>query len=303
MKKARRSLKLSTKKSLYGVLFALPFIFGFIFLFLSPFLLYVNFSFSDIYPGEAGTGMVVESAGWENYRHVLFVQSGYIRSVVENLGLMLVLVPSILIYSFIFASILNQKFKGRTFARAIFFLPVIISSGAALAAQQDALMTTAVDMLNDPANDSLNMTEMIMSFFGTSLSPAFFDVVSGVIDQVVFIISSGGVQIIIFLAALQTIPSSLYEASSIEGATAWENFWKITLPMISPMILVCAVYTIIDQLSGMSNKFVENLYTLATKNQQYGLSAAMGLMYFAIVLLILGLVVFLVSKAVFYENR
>ena len=299
----KKGMSLASKRSLKGFLFAIPFLVGFIFLFLSPLLLYIVFGFSNVYPSDGGGAMIIENIGFENFHRVLFVESGFIQSVLENLGGMVLIVPSILIYSFFFASILNQNFRGRTVSRAMFFLPVIITSGAALIAQQDSISTSAVNMLNSSSDESLNMTKMIIEFFGTSLSPAFFDIVSDVIGQIFFIISSGGVQIIIFLAALQTISPSLYEASSIEGATAWENFWKITLPMISPMILVNAVYTIIDQLGGMSNKFIEGLYTMASKNFQYGTSAARGLMYFVMMFVILGLVVFFISKLVFYENK
>ena len=303
MKQRKKGLSLGTKKSIQGFLFATPFLVGFIFLFLSPLLLYLKFGFSNVYPDSVKSAMIVKNVGFGNFQHVLFVQAGFLQSVLQNLGSVVVLVPCILIYSFVFASILNQRFRGRTAARAVFFLPVIISSGAALAAQQDTVMTAAVDKLNESSGESLNMTRMIMDFFGATLSPTFFDLATSVIGQVFLIISSGGVQIIIFLAALQTISPSLYEASSIEGATSWENFWKITLPMISPMILVNAVYTIIDQLGGMSNEFVQNLYVLATKSQQYGYSSAMGLMYFSVMFLILGLVIFGLSKVVFYENR
>ena len=298
-KKARLSLK--TKKGLQGFLFALPFLIGFIFLFLSPLLLYIKFSFSDVYP--ENNRMIISNVGFANYYRVLFVESGYIKSVLENLGSMILLVPSILLYSFFFASILNQKFRGRTLARAMFFLPVIISSGVALLTQQDSIVSSAFSMLNTSSDEVFNTTKTITEFFDASLSPEFFGIVSDIIAQFSFIVSSGGVQIIIFIAALQTISPSLYEASSIEGATGWENFWKITLPMISPMILVNAVYTIVDQMSGMSNEFVENLYTLSTKSQQYGVSAAMGIMYFIIVFIILGLVIYFLSKVVFYENK
>jgi len=300
-RKTRKHLSLSTKRSIKGFLFAVPFLLGFIFLFLSPLMLYIKFSFSEIYP--ENQSMAIKAVGWSNYYHVLFVEEGYIKSVIENLGKMLFIVPSILLYSFFFASILNQKFRGRTLARAIFFLPVVISSGSAIVSQTDNVVTSAFTLLNGKSGDSLNMTKTIADFFGTTLSPALFDVVSRLIDEVYNVVVSSGIQIIIFLAALQTISPSLYEASSIEGATGWENFWKITLPMISPMILVNAVYTTIDQLGGMTNPMIDKLYTLSIKEQQYGISSAMGIMYFAIMFIILGLIIFFVSKLVFYENK
>ncbi len=114
---------------------------------------------------------------------------------------------------------------------------------------------------------------------------------------------NSGVQILIFLAGLQSISPSLYEASSVEGCTAWENFWKITFPMISPLILVNSIYTIIDVLGNTDNTIVNSLYRLSILESKYGLSSAMGLVYFVVIFAILGVAMFLISKIVFYEDR
>lgn len=301
--KGKKRLTLSQKRSVAGVMFALPFIIGFIFLFLSPLILYIAFGFSRVSPGE--NSMIFEFIGLDNFRRVILVENIFIRNAFGSLGEMLLTFPSILLYSFFIASLLNQKFRGRTLARAIFFLPVIIASGVAAVEQQSSVIQTSINVLagTDNPEDTMNMTQIVVRIFGTTMPQTFFNYITTIVGQIYNITLSSGIQIIIFLAGLQTIPPSLYEASSIEGATAWENFWKITLPMISPLILVNAVYTIIDRLGGATNPIIERLYVLSIRNQQYGLSSAMGMVYFTIMFTVLGIVVFFISKMVFYENR
>ena len=130
-----------------------------------------------------------------------------------------------------------------------------------------------------------------------------FSFVSNLVGKIYTITMSSGVQILIFLAGLQGISPSLYEASSIEGATSWENFWKITLPMISPVVLVNSVYTIVDQLGGASNAVIMDMYDTALKQNQFGFSSAMGLIYFSLIFIVVGFVIFIMSKFVYYEDR
>ena len=303
-KKFRYSLR--AKESTAGVLFSLPFIFGFVFFFLSPITLYVVMAFSSLSLNDAGD-MVFKFIGLENFNEAFFVQKDYLKNIFESLGELLVTFPSILLYSLFVAIILNQKFKGRTIARAIFFLPVIIASGVAAIGQSDALTSTAINAISGVSGatngDTLNLTESVMGIIGATFDSSFFTIIGAIINKIYFITMNSGVQILIFLAGLQSISPSLYEASSVEGCTAWENFWKITFPMISPLILVNSIYTIIDVLGNTDNTIVNSLYRLSILESKYGLSSAMGFVYFVVIFAILGVAMFLISKIVFYEDR
>lgn len=293
------------KRKIAGLLFTSPFVIGFIFFFLSPLLMYFSMGFSNL--NYSNDGMTLSFIGVKNYIEVLFVQSDFFKQLVESIQELSIIFPSVLLYSFFIAILLNQKFKGRTIARAIFFIPVIIASGVAAASQNDTLITSSFNMLGqtDQASgaDVMNLTKLLMSLFGSSIDSGLLSIISGAIERINTITTYSGIQILIFLAGLQTISPSLYEASSIEGATKWEDFWKITFPMLTPLILVNAVYTIVEVMGGSTNKIINNLYRLSINESKYGISSAMGTVYFAIIFATIGIVIFFISKIVFYEEK
>lgn len=302
----KRSISLEQKRIRWGYVFALPFAVGFVLFFLSPLILYIILGFSKL--SLANQGMQLNPVGLENFRQVLFVRVGYFEQVLKSLGELLLTSPAIVLYSLFVATLLNQEFKGRGAVRAIFFLPVIMASGIAAVSNNDSLMGHAIHALSGEVSltgdgNNTSMVKGLMDLLGASFSPQLFSFVSNLVGKIYTITMSSGVQILIFLAGLQGISPSLYEASSIEGATGWENFWKITLPMISPVVLVNAVYTIVDQLGGSSNAVIMDMYDTALKQNQFGYSSAMGLIYFSLIFLVVGLVIFIMSKFVYYEDR
>ena len=302
----KRSISLEQKRIRWGYIFALPFAVGFVLFFLSPLILYIILGFSKL--SLANQGMQLNPVGLENFRQVLFVRVGYLEQVLKSLGELLLTSPAIVLYSLFVATLLNQEFKGRGAVRAIFFLPVIMASGIAAVSNNDSLMGHAIHALSGEVSltgdgNNTSMVKGLMDLLGASFSPQLFSFVSNLVGKIYTITMSSGVQILIFLAGLQGISPSLYEASSIEGATGWENFWKITLPMISPVVLVNAVYTIVDQLGGSSNAVIMDMYDTALKQNQFGYSSAMGLIYFSLIFLVVGSVIFIMSKFVYYEDR
>lgn len=300
--KKSKQLSLSTQKSIAGLLFSLPFVIGFLFFFLTPLVRSIVYSFGRITVEE---GLKIDFIGFGNYENLLLKSADFVRNVANSIWEMFVSVPSVILFSFFIAVILNQRFKGRTVARAIFFLPVIIASGVFFITQDDSVLAVTKSSISGTGNteDTLKLTKVIIENFKTiKLDPSILGFVTDSVNKVYNMAIASGVQILIFLAGLQTISPSLYEASSIEGATAWENFWKITFPMVSPIILVNCVYTIIDQLSGLSNPIINWIYTLAFKGQDFGLSAAGSWIYFAIIFILIGGAIGIISKKVFYEN-
>ena len=297
---------LNARKQRAGYWFVLPFCVGFLIFFFSPMIFYVVMAFSKM--SLTNTGLNFTGNHMENFKELLLNDPQYVVSIVESLQPLLLNLCAIVLYSLFVAILLNQKFVGRSFFRAVFFLPVIVASGsAALSGNSDKLLSNAQILLsngNSVVDMGENITQTIVSMFGANnATQGLVSLVSTIVAGMYDITQSSGVQILIFLAGLQSINGSLYEAAKMDGATGWENFWKITLPLISPMILVNAVYTVVDQLSGMSNDIVSRMYQVAMKDLQYTTSAAMGVLYFAIVITILIVVMLIISRFVYYENR
>lgn len=292
-----------SQKKWAGFVYVSPFLIGFIFLFLSPLVMYFTMGFSKL--EYSGKGISLAFVGLQNFKEILLVQDGFLNKLAESLKDIAITLPSIILFSFFIANILNQKFRGRTLARAIFFIPVVITSGVAAVYQLDSLTTASFDALVNTANssgDALNISKMMTELFDISANTGLFNILSDLVNRIYVITVGSGIQILIFLAGLQNISRSLYEASSIEGASAWENFWKITFPMMTPLIMVNAVYTVVDGMGGTTNKLINSLYELSIVQSKYGISSAMGTIYFLTIFSIIGLVMFLLSKIVFYEN-
>lgn len=300
-KKKRRGLNLTRKRAAMGYLFVLPFIIGLITFFLVPLVQSFIFSLNKLEVAEGGYRLI--PMGFQNYNRALRVHASYVRDLWESVQYMIANVPLIIIFSFFAANLLNQKFKGRSLARAIFFLPVIVTSGVMLVVDSGDLLQSSLGMTQtDGTEGAFRAVELARLLLQTRLSERFIDYIIGAVDAIYDIVSASGVQILVFLAGLQSISPSLFEASNIEGATGWENFWKITFPMVSPLILVNTVYTIIDLLTNSSNTVMELIRDTAFASQDYGMSSAMAWIYFAAILLIVGLVMWIVSKLVFYYD-
>ena len=240
---------------------------------------------------------------YENYHEVFFINANYVPNLLTQLKNMALFVPGILVFSFFMAVLLNQKFAGRTFVRAVYFLPVILSSGIMVGLEtNNSLLNSMKDLIaKDTSTVSITKTLEDILLTGQSANK-FFQYVIDLVDQVYDIAIASGIQIIIFLSGLQTISPSMYEAAKIEGCTAWESFWKITFPMISSMILVNLIYTIVD----FCTKSNSDLMTLITNtlylNFDYGLTAAMSWVYFVIIMGILGILSFIITRWVYYYD-
>ena len=295
----RRRLKFSLRaqKSVLGLLFTLPFIMGFAAFLAYPFAQSVIFSVSKL--TIVPTGYELDYVGLENYRHVLLVDPRFRQVFVETVVTMAARIPVVLIFSFFAANLLNQRFRGRMLARVIFFLPVIMGAEISLKMQQADYMQQAVSYSE---SGLLSMAALQQLLTTLKLPQAFIGFIFQAINEVPLIIRSSGIQILIFLAALQSIPKSLYEAAHMEGATAWEAFWKITFPMVSPLLLVNVVYTIVDSFTAADNALLELIQDAAWMGSGFGVSTAMSWIYFAAVLGILAVTIILLGRRVHYES-
>jgi ABC-type sugar transport system permease subunit len=301
LKLPKIGLTLHQKQKYKGVWFILPWFIGFLFLFFVPLINSLRFSFNTLKVEE--TGFSLHFAGWSNYKSVLYENEQYVRTLTESLVNMVINVPLIVIFSLFAAVLLNQKFKGRALARAIFFLPVILASGVLVAIESGDYMQGVINNASQQSSGEFAFFrnfEMVKLLLNSGVNWNIVQYLVGAVERIYQIITSSGVQILIFVAGLQSISGSLYEASKIEGATGYESFWKITFPMISPLILTNVIYSIIDNL--LSSPTTKLIRDEAFKSFQFGNSAAMAWIYFAIISIFLWIVALLISKKVFYYN-
>ena len=198
---------------------------------------------------------------------------------------------------------MNQKFHGRALVRAIFFLPVILSSGVILGLETDnQLMATLATQIEE-TTQNISITGALEEILRTAgVGVRAFEKVFEIIDNIYDVAIASGIQIIIFLSGLQTIPSSMYEAADIEGCTKWESLWKITFPMISSMFLVNWIYTVIDFCMRSDNEVIEKIQVVMIDQMKYGRASAMSWVYFVLILAFIGVTALLISKEVYYYD-
>lgn len=307
--KKTKHRNLRFRNAVTGICFVAPFIIGFLAFLLKPMCESFQMSLSDVKlaaqatPGAKGFTMTFIKA-WDksnNYYNAFLVNKDFKGRLVDSLSAMAVQVPAILVFSFFIALLLNQEFKGRGFVRAIFFLPVILSSGVILGLEyNNSLMANMKEVIKE-SGDGISITATLETLLKTTgIGSKILNPVFEIIDSVYDIALASGIQIIIFISGLQTVSPSMYEAAKIEGCTAWESFWKITFPMVSSMILVNLVYTVIDFLMRTDNQVMSLITEMVNPQMKYGLSAAMAWSYFGIVAVVLGLLAAILSKKVYY---
>ena len=295
---------LMARRDRLGYAFIAPFLIGFLFLIAIPIVQSVIFSFHDIQIVESGYTLVPK--GLENYRYILLVNTAFRAKMVESFQMTvrdtLIVVP----FSFFAALILHKPFHGRTLARAIFFLPVVVSSG--VFAVMDANTIINMVLSRDPAvsTGSLEATESALAFVNTlfagSLPAEITQFVAAATGNISGIVAKSGIQIILFLGGLNTISPSIYESSNIEGATAWVNFWKITFPMSGPYILLNVVYTVIDSFTNINNPLIKSIWNDLTGLKNFGVASASAWLYFILIFAVLGVTFAVISRKVFYRD-
>lgn len=294
----RKPLTLAQKKAWYGVLFVSPLLLGLVMLFILPLIQSFRFSLSSIHLVEGG--FAVDYKGFSNYSNLFTTNPDFPRRLTESVTNMIVNVPIIIIFSLFAAVLLNQKFRGRAIARAIFFLPVILASAAIANLDISSFVGGSAPSGGEGGNSLMQSFELKKMLMESGLAPVFVNYITGAVDRIYEIISSSGVQILIFLAGLQSISPSLYESSRIEGATGYEIFWKVTFPMMTPLILTNTVYSIIDSFNH--NTINSLISETAFRSFEFGQSAAMSWVYFIVVALILSVSMGIISRKVFYYD-
>ena len=312
-KKKKRKLTLTGKKALSGWLFCLPFVIGIVGIYIPIVYKSIEASFR----GLKGNDVVFSL---DAYKHAFIDFHGgmLVDTIIDSMKDLIIQIPAIVIFSLFMAIILNQKMTGRAFFRAVFFLPVILSTGII-----DAINTNIASSVMpeggmddntgaaDQASGLMSSLDMQMLLSSVNLKITigkinldFVTIVTNLVNNIFEIVSRSGVQMLIFLSGLQSISPSIYESCQMEGASAWETFWKITLPMISPMILVNAIYTVVDLFSIADNRVVNALGGYGgefIKNP--GAYSAVVWVYTALSLVVIIIVALLLKTIVFYQRK
>ena len=219
-------LTLEGKNARAGYLFILPFLIGFVAFMFFPILESLRMVFSKVSIDVVNYGFRMDFTGFENLQRVLMIDPEFNRMLTEEILRMVLIVPAILIFSLFVALILNQEFKSRGFVRAVFFLPVILSSGVMIGLEtNNSLLNSMADIIRESNQLKTSITGVLEEILVTEGAASdFMAYVFQIVNQIYDIAMASGIQIIIFLSALQTIPPSMFEAAKIEGATAWECF-------------------------------------------------------------------------------
>lgn len=308
MKKQKKpGLTLSQKRTINGYLFILPWLVGFLCFYVRSLFLTIQFSLSELTMDMVNGGYQLEFVGLENYLYAFTVHGSFKQILTTSVADMLIDVPLIIFFSLFMALMLNRNFKGRTVVRAIFFLPVILNAEAIVDAIEMATMMVAggvsassAEMAAESSGAGMGMAYYVDLFGNLMIPKQLLEYIVGAVDRITGIISASGVQIVIFIAALQSIPGSLYEVAKIEGATAYETFWKVTFPMVMPHIITNIVYTVVD--SFVDSEVVNLAYETAFNQLNYGLSSVFSLVSTVVTCLILVLVCGWIQKKTFYYN-
>ncbi len=308
MKKKKFRLSLNQKRMFAGYLFILPWFVGFLVFYVRSLFMTGQFAFSELTMDTINGGYTLSAVGIENFRYA-FLEHGTFKQVLTTSVMNMVIdVPLITFFSLFMAMLLNKKFPGRAVVRAIFFLPVILNSGAIVDAMelsmqmmQGGVASQSAEMASGASGGlAFDVDYLIDMFMNLGLPASILDYITQAVGRINDIISLSGVQIIIFIAALQSIPSSMYEVAKMEGATGYETFWKVTFPMVMPHIITNVVYTIVD--SFTQSQVVTLAHTTAFTDFNYGLSAVFSLTSTVITLVILVVVCNFIQKKTFYYN-
>ena len=274
-------------KSRYGRLFILPWQIGILFFVLIPVLTSINYSFSETSTSEFG--LETTFVGFENYIYIFKKDPFFIDNLTKSFTELLYSLPSIVVISMILGIILNGKFRGRLFFRSVYFLPVIIASGAVLQWIQGATSTslTGAGVAQDASTNMIDISE-IMSLIG--MGGTFATYFQTAISKIFDLVWASGIQIVLVISGLQSIPDTLYEVSKVEGCSKWEEFWFITFPMLSRITVLVVIYTIVDLMTDKTNVVMGYIHNLMS-TLNYSDSSAMLWSYILISSAFMGILV------------
>lgn len=323
VKQKHKGASLNAKRARKGWIFVLPFVIGLLLVYIPVIVESIGYSFANIEVVAAvhGGGYTMSWVGFDNYKSVISLTVNtttgetFVEMLFKNLGQQAIDIIAILMLSLFIAVLLNQKMVGRAAFRAIFFIPVVVGAGimTKIDATSSEILSTASGIIDGIDSGSVaggggfaniaSAMDISAMFAGLGFGSSIVNIVTNLVTNIFNIVNRSGVQMLIFLAGLQSISPSVYESCQMEGASSWEIFWKITLPMLSPMMLANAMYTVIDAFTSESNSVMAYIIGDSAVIVPDQIQSAKAWLYFAIVALALILVAGICSTFVFYQRR
>ena len=289
-----------SRKSLSGFLFILPWLIGFLLFFVVPFGKNIFYSLNHIKFSQEG--LKFTWVGFNNFRFAFFEDPNMVQTLTEVIIQLFYEVPVILVLSIFMAILLKSSFFGRRMARAIFFLPVIVGTGIVIQIFRTDPNAAELQQVISETSYIFQSTGIEDLLYGSGVSEEIVSYFTTAINEVFSLTWKSGIQILIFLAGLNSIPGVLYEVARVEGATSWETFWKITFPLLSPIILLNIVYSIIDSFMSFDNMMIRMIRKISVDDLNYGYGAAVSIIYFITVFVIIMFVIRVISKRVYYMS-
>jgi ABC-type sugar transport system permease subunit len=292
---------LEKRKAISGYLFITPWFLGFLAFLVYPLIKSLYMSFRTM---KSVSGMEMDYIGWANYSRALLEDINFIPLFYKAIQDAFVEIPLILVFSFFIATLLNHQIAGRMFFRGAFFLPVVMGSGFVmeqlLGQGVGALQTLAQDpsVVNAGVTNGLQIPDII----GRYLPQDVFNTLSDILGKLTIIFWKTGIQILLFLAGLQGVSESLYESAKIDGATPWEMFWKITFPLLTPVLLLNSIFTLVDSFTEIRNQVMLYIKQVAFTNIEMGYASALGWIYFLFIFILIVLIFILTRKKVVYTG-
>ena len=277
--KKKIKISMRTREKLQGLFFVSPFIIGVLIFFAYPIFLSLKLSFGKI---DNIVGLKISWAGIINYTRAFLIDVDFIPIFLQVISDTIIQFPLTIILSLIIAIMVNRDIKGRGFFRVVFFIPFLLGTGEVM----KQLLNQGVDQQVLSIVDGRIIPYNILYYFGGNV----VDAVQKVLGIIVTVLWGCGVQILLFLSGLQSISPALYEAAKIDGATEWEMFWKVTIPMISPMLLLNLIYSIVDSFTNIRNPMLEYIQSYGFTKAQFEYGAAMGWIYFVFIGLVVAAV-------------
>jgi ABC-type sugar transport system permease subunit len=305
----RRKLTFNWHRKLSYWLMLSPFLAGFVFVFAGVYVNSLRYSFMDVRLLDSG-GFEQTWIGFGNYIHLFRTDPDYLWGIQASVVDMFMSVLFITIFSLFIAVLLDRKMPGRAFFRAMFFIPVILATGFIARADSWKLVTNTITASLGSESGAASVDGGLFSrldvtrlLFALKFSPVLIGVITIAANRIVDIINGSGIQILIFLAGLQSISPQIYESANMDGASGWEIFWLITFPMITPLVLVNAVYTIINYLTMSTNGLMLRIENYRLRVGGMGVASAMAWFYFLVVLACIGIAALVLSRIVFYQQK
>lgn len=281
-----------------GYVFILPWVIGLIWFFLWPMAQAALYVCNEVTLGD--NGLVYNFVGTKIIRQVFFDNPNNFRTILESTGTTLINALLIVAFSLIVAVLLNKPFRGRGFCRALVALPIIVSSGVLMQVFKEDLFRSSIESAAEATVFQGVVLEDSLAKLG--LGDEFIGVLTGLVSSILDLIWQSGIQILLFVGGMQSISSSLLEVCEVEGASPWQTFWKVTFPLVTPFILLNAVYSIIDSFTYYSNPVMQRIEEYF--NKMYNSSGTtLAVAYCLMVLAVTGLVAWFISRRVFYIEK